>query len=44
VSSRKKENVESAVDKLKAKKLSVSGIVCHVGNDAARKDLVEQVC
>ncbi|KAK2191353.1 hypothetical protein NP493_53g02007 [Ridgeia piscesae] len=42
VSSRKKENVEGAVDKLKAKKLSVSGIVCHVGNDAARKNLVEQ--
>ena len=44
VSSRKKKNVDAAVARLKAQKLSVSGIVCHVGDGDARKNLVEQVC
>ncbi|KAI0235131.1 Dehydrogenase/reductase SDR family member 4 [Lamellibrachia satsuma] len=42
VSSRKKKNVDAAVHRLKAQKLSVSGIVCHVGDGDARKNLVEQ--
>jgi dehydrogenase/reductase SDR family protein 4 len=41
ICSRKKENVEVATAKLKAKGLAVEGKVCHVGNAQQRRELVE---
>ncbi|KAJ6376953.1 hypothetical protein OIU76_025999 [Salix suchowensis] len=41
ISSRKQKNVDEAVEKLKAKDIKVSGVVCHVSNAQQRKNLVE---
>ena len=41
LSSRRQANVDRAVSTLKAEGLSVSGRVCHVGNQEHRKTLVE---
>ncbi|XP_069488881.1 dehydrogenase/reductase SDR family member 4-like [Ambystoma mexicanum] len=40
VSSRKKLNVDRAVEELTAENLSVSGVVCHIGKEADRQRLV----
>ncbi|XP_071785454.1 dehydrogenase/reductase SDR family member 4-like [Asterias amurensis] len=42
ISSRKQKNVDSALEQLKADKLSVSGMVCHVGKAEHRANLVSQ--
>ncbi|KAM0933963.1 putative short-chain dehydrogenase/reductase SDR, NAD(P)-binding domain superfamily [Dioscorea sansibarensis] len=42
VSSRKQENVDEAVDKLKNQGIEVMGIVCHVSNPQQRKELVDK--
>ncbi|XP_078521883.1 dehydrogenase/reductase SDR family member 4-like isoform X2 [Lissotriton helveticus] len=41
VSSRKQENVDKAINKLKSENLSVSGAVCNVTDKDHRKNLVE---
>lgn len=41
VSSRKKVNVDRAVEELKAENLSVSGVVCHVGKEEDQQRLVD---
>ncbi len=43
VSSRRQKNVDSTVEGLRAKNLSVTGVVCHVGDGDARRKLVEHV-
>ena len=45
VSSRKQSNVDRAVDSLREQygNESVSGVVCHVGKDADRKNLIQEV-
>ena len=43
ISSRRKENVDDAVKKLKERNLEVSGCVCHVGSDSDRASLLEKV-
>jgi dehydrogenase/reductase SDR family protein 4 len=40
VSSRKQQNVDEAVEKLKAKGIDVFGVVCHVSNAQQRKNLI----
>ncbi|XP_069490038.1 dehydrogenase/reductase SDR family member 4-like isoform X3 [Ambystoma mexicanum] len=40
VSSRKKMNVDRAVEELAAENLSVSGVVCHIGKEEDRQRLV----
>ncbi|XP_045194918.2 dehydrogenase/reductase SDR family member 4-like [Mercenaria mercenaria] len=42
ISSRKKHNVDKAVQTLKNKGLTVSGVVCHVAKKEHRKKLIEQ--
>ncbi|XP_077983178.1 dehydrogenase/reductase SDR family member 4-like [Glandiceps talaboti] len=42
ISSRKQENVDEAVDRLRSENLSVEGVVCHVGNQDHRKRLVHE--
>nr|XP_039262220.1 dehydrogenase/reductase SDR family member 4-like [Styela clava] len=42
ISSRKQKNVDKALQELKAENLSVSGMVCHVGNGDHRKALFEK--
>ncbi|XP_077982904.1 dehydrogenase/reductase SDR family member 4-like [Glandiceps talaboti] len=42
ISSRKQENVDEAVDRLRSENLSVEGVVCHVGNQEHRKRLVHE--
>ncbi|XP_022714434.1 tropinone reductase-like 3 [Durio zibethinus] len=42
ISSRKKENVDEAVEKLENKGIEVLGVVCHVQNAQQRKDLVQK--
>ena len=43
VSSRKQKNVDRAVEGLRAKDISVTGVTCHVGDADARRNLVEHV-
>ena len=43
ISSRKKANVDKAVDKLKSANIQVSGIACHVGKSEDRKALLDSV-
>ena len=43
MSSRKQENVTKAVNKLTELNLDVSGVVCHVGKDEDRKNLLQTV-
>ncbi|KAK9935928.1 hypothetical protein M0R45_012801 [Rubus argutus] len=40
ISSRKQNNVDEAVDKLKAQGIEALGIVCHVSNEQQRKNLI----
>lgn len=42
ISSRKQKNVDKALEKLKSENLSVSGMVCHVGNEEHRKALFKK--
>ncbi|XP_053388668.1 dehydrogenase/reductase SDR family member 4-like [Mercenaria mercenaria] len=42
ISSRKKENVDKALQTLKNKGLTVSGVVCHVAKKEHRQKLIEQ--
>ncbi len=45
LSSRKSDNVERAVKQLRSEceGVSVEGVVCHVGNDDHRKNLIKEV-
>lgn len=42
ISSRKQNNVDEAVEKLKAQGIEALGVVCHVSNAQQRKNLIEQ--
>lgn len=42
ISSRKKANVEKAVEALKKEKLECHGLVCHVGKAEDRKQLIDE--
>ncbi|KAK8505190.1 hypothetical protein V6N12_066718 [Hibiscus sabdariffa] len=42
ISSRKQENVDEAVEKLKAKGIQALGVVCHVSNAQQRKNLINR--
>ncbi|KAK4548682.1 hypothetical protein RGQ29_019499 [Quercus rubra] len=42
VSSRKQNNVDEAVEKLKAQGIKVLGVVCHVSNEQQRKNLIDK--
>ncbi|GAV61223.1 adh_short_C2 domain-containing protein [Cephalotus follicularis] len=42
VSSRKQQNVDEAIEKLKSKGIDVFGVVCHVSNAQQRKNLIDQ--
>jgi len=42
VSSRKKKNVEEAVEKLRAKGINVLGVACHVSSREQRRDLIQK--
>ena len=44
VSSRKQKNVDTAVEELTKENLDVMGMVCHVGNEEDRLNLINQVC
>ncbi|XP_041987553.1 tropinone reductase-like 3 isoform X4 [Aricia agestis] len=41
ISSRKEKNVQSALEKLRGEGINVEGVVCHVGDPAQRKNLIE---
>ena len=43
VSSRKQHNVDKAVEKLKEDSINVAGMVCHVGKEEDRKQLIQEV-
>ena len=43
VSSRRQENVKQAVEKLKEENINVAGIVCHVGKQEDRTQLIQEV-
>ena len=43
ISSRKQENVDKAVDALKALNLPVTGLVCHVGKPGEIENLLRKV-
>jgi dehydrogenase/reductase SDR family member 4 len=43
ISSRKQKNVDKAVELLKKENLTVLGMPCHVGLEADRQKLIEQV-
>ena len=43
VSSRKQQNVDKAVEKLKEDSINVDGMVCHVGKEEDRKQLIQEV-
>ena len=43
ISSRKKKNVDSAVERLGKEGLSVTGMVCHVAKGEDREKLIEEV-
>ncbi|XP_065913071.1 dehydrogenase/reductase SDR family member 4-like [Dysidea avara] len=42
VSSRKQQNVDKAVEKLKEDNINVAGMVCHVGKEEDRKQLIQE--
>ncbi|XP_010270064.1 PREDICTED: tropinone reductase-like 3 isoform X2 [Nelumbo nucifera] len=42
ISSRKQNNVDKAVEKLRARGIDVLGVVCHVSNAQHRKNLIEK--
>jgi len=43
VSSRKQHNVDKAVEMLKEDSINVAGMVCHVGKEEDRKQLIQKV-
>ena len=43
VSSRQQQNVQQAVEKLKEENIDVAGIVCHVGKQEDRTQLIQEV-
>lgn len=42
ISSRKENHVEDAINKLRAEYLEVKGVVCHVGKESDRKNLMKK--
>ena len=42
ISSRRQKNVQQAVEKLKEEKLDVAGVVCHVGKQEDRTQLIKE--
>ncbi|KAL0328742.1 UNVERIFIED_CONTAM: Short-chain dehydrogenase/reductase SDRA [Sesamum calycinum] len=42
ISSRRQNNVDEAVEKLKSRGIEVLGLVCHVSNAQQRKDLIKK--
>ena len=43
ISSRKQQNVQQAVEKLKKENITVAGTVCHVGKQEDRTQLIQEV-
>ena len=43
ISSRKQQNVQQAVEKLKEENITVAGTVCHVGKQEDRIQLIQEV-
>ena len=43
VSSRKQQNVDKAVEKLKEDSINVAGMVCHVGKEEDRRQIIQEV-
>ena len=43
VSSRRQENFQQAVEKLKEENINVAGIVCHVGKQKDCTQLIQEV-
>ena len=43
VSSRRQQNVQQAVEKLKEENINVAGTVCHVGKQEDRTQLIQEV-
>ena len=43
ISSRKQQNVQQAVEKLKEENITVAGTVCHVGKHEDRTQLIQKV-
>ena len=43
ISSRKQQNVQQAVEKLKEENITVAGTVCHVGKQEDRTQLIQEV-
>ena len=43
VSSRKEQNVQRAVEKLKEENINVAGTVCHVSKQQDRTQLIKEV-
>lgn len=44
ISSRRQNNVDAAVSKLKKEGLCVTGVVCHVANAQHRTNMFDEVC
>ena len=42
ISSRKQQNVQQAVEKLKEENITVAGTVCHVGKHEHRTQLIQE--
>ena len=42
ISSRRQKNVQQAVEKLKEEKLDIAGVVCHVGKQEDRTQLIQE--
>ena len=43
ISSRRQQNVQQAVEKLKEENIKVAGVVCHVGKQEDRTQLIQEV-
>ena len=43
ISSRRQQNVQQAVEKLKEENCNVAGVVCHVGKQEDRTQLIQEV-
>ena len=43
ISSRKQQNVQQAVEKLKEENITIAGTVCHVGKQEDRIQLIHKV-
>ncbi|XLU76023.1 hypothetical protein S245_035076, partial [Arachis hypogaea] len=40
---KKKQNIDEAAEKLRAKGIEVLALVCHVSNDQQKKDLIQKI-